>query len=343
MSELTLDQALQKGIEAHKAGKVREADQYYTAILQAQPKHPDANHNMGVLAVGVGKVDQALPFLKTALEANPSIEQFWLSYIDALVKLEQLADAKAVLDQAKNTGVKGDAFDQIENRLGSSEAKNSTTQDPPLDQQQSVINLYSQGKYQQALKQAKTLLQQFPNSSFLYNISGAAYKRLNQLDAAVEAYKKAIAIKPNINKSYWNLFGTAKNINEAKKWIEQCLKVDPNHEKAKLTLSALKFYEGDKSEFRELIKSPVKDHPYMRSFNWVFSLPKLPPLHFHRWAALPCASQAGCTGRLSNPVALWRHGDGDRSQQCRCERSPRNTRNPGSVAALRTGRHAPRQ
>ena len=46
--ELTLDQALQKGIEAHKAGKVQEADRYYTAILKAQPKHPDANHNMGV-------------------------------------------------------------------------------------------------------------------------------------------------------------------------------------------------------------------------------------------------------------------------------------------------------
>ena len=42
--ELTLDQALQKGVEAHKAGKVQEADRYYTAILQAQPKHPDANH-----------------------------------------------------------------------------------------------------------------------------------------------------------------------------------------------------------------------------------------------------------------------------------------------------------
>ncbi len=50
--ELTLDQALQKGIEAHKAGKVQEADRYYTAILKAQPNHPDANHNMGVLAVG---------------------------------------------------------------------------------------------------------------------------------------------------------------------------------------------------------------------------------------------------------------------------------------------------
>ena len=66
--ELTIDQALQNGIEAHKAGKVKEADRYYTAILKATPKHPDANHNMGVLAVGVGKVKEAIPFFENALK-----------------------------------------------------------------------------------------------------------------------------------------------------------------------------------------------------------------------------------------------------------------------------------
>ena len=35
--ELTLDQALQKGIEAHKAGQVQDADQYYKAILKLIP------------------------------------------------------------------------------------------------------------------------------------------------------------------------------------------------------------------------------------------------------------------------------------------------------------------
>ena len=115
--ELTLDQALQKGVEAHKAGKAQEADRYYTAIIKAQPKHPDANHNMGVLAVGVGKVETALPFFKTAIEANPKIEQFWLSYIDALIKLERIADAKAVLEQAKSKGVKGEGLDRLEKRV----------------------------------------------------------------------------------------------------------------------------------------------------------------------------------------------------------------------------------
>ena len=115
--KLTLDQALMKGVEAHKTGKLVEADRYYTAILKAQPSHPDANHNMGVLAVGVGKVQEALPFFKTALEANPSIAQFWLSHIDALIKLNLLDDAQAVFDEAKSKGVKGDGLEQIEKRL----------------------------------------------------------------------------------------------------------------------------------------------------------------------------------------------------------------------------------
>ena len=115
--EINLNEALQKGIEAHKAGKAEEADRYYTAILKTQPKHPDANHNMGVLAVGVGKVNEALPFFVTALEVNPSVAQFWLSYIDALIKLNKATEAKSILDKAKQHGANGDAFDNIEEKL----------------------------------------------------------------------------------------------------------------------------------------------------------------------------------------------------------------------------------
>ena len=149
--ELTLDQALQKGVEAHKAGKVQEADRYYTAILKANPKHPDANHNMGVLAVGIGKVEEALPFFKTALETNSSIAQYWLSYIDALIKLDRTDDAKAVFDQAKNTGAKGDGFDQIEKQLNCSsvEVLNQTKKDIPTE-----ANILDQLKLDKALKLA---------------------------------------------------------------------------------------------------------------------------------------------------------------------------------------------
>ena len=88
--ELTIEQALLQGIEAHKEGKLQEAERLYRAILRSQPSHPDANHNLGVLAVLVNNAGEALPLFKTALEANPKVEQFWLSYVDALLKEKQL-------------------------------------------------------------------------------------------------------------------------------------------------------------------------------------------------------------------------------------------------------------
>ena len=54
--ELTLEEALQKAVEAHQAGQTQEAERLYSFVLNAQPNHPDANHNMGVLAVSVGRV-----------------------------------------------------------------------------------------------------------------------------------------------------------------------------------------------------------------------------------------------------------------------------------------------
>ena len=54
-----------------------------------------------------------LPFFKTALDANPKITQFWLSYIDALIKLDRIDDAKAIMRQAKENGAKGDDLDKL--------------------------------------------------------------------------------------------------------------------------------------------------------------------------------------------------------------------------------------
>jgi protein O-GlcNAc transferase len=230
--ELTLNEALQKAIEAHRAGQIQEADRLYTAILQAQPKHPDANHNMGVLAVGVGKLQESLPFFKTALEANPSIGQYWLSHIDALIKLDRMVDAKAVLAEAKEMGVKGEISDQLEQRLNS---PNEVSIDPPQDQLQSLINLYQQGQFQQALDNTKQLLSQFANSLTLYNIQGAANESLGQLDAAIDSFKKALKINPDYAEAYNNMGAPLKNKGDLDAAIDsykQALKIRPDYAEA---------------------------------------------------------------------------------------------------------------
>ena len=236
--ELTLDQALQKGIEAHKAGNAQEADRYYTAILKAQPKHPDANHNMGVLAVGVGKVNEALPFLKTALEANPNIGQFWVSYIDALIKLERIDDAKAVFDQAKSKGAKGEAFDQIEKRLTgvstTNAVKNSNVQDPPQEKLQPQ-STYTIKKLEKVFKEAQKLSKKYTKSPVLLEFNGASAAQIGKPNEAVLAFKKAISINPNNAEAYNNLGVALKEQGKLDKAIEaykKALSIKPKYAEA---------------------------------------------------------------------------------------------------------------
>ena len=59
--KLTVEQALRQGIAAHKEGKLQDAERAYQAILQSQPKHPDASHNLALLAISVNQIEAALP------------------------------------------------------------------------------------------------------------------------------------------------------------------------------------------------------------------------------------------------------------------------------------------
>jgi len=110
---LTIDQALQQAVNYHQAGQLPEAEQLYRAILQVQPTHADANHNLGLLAVAVGKTTEALPFFKLALETNPNQAQFWLSYIDGLIKTQQFELARSVLAQGQKIGLKGNKTNEL--------------------------------------------------------------------------------------------------------------------------------------------------------------------------------------------------------------------------------------
>ena len=114
---ITVEAALQQAIAAHQAGQLPQAEAAYRAILAAQPNHPDANHNLGVLAVQVGHVAAALPLFKTALEAAPSQAQFWLSYLDALIQSAQFETAHAVLAQGRGLGLAGEAVEVLAGRL----------------------------------------------------------------------------------------------------------------------------------------------------------------------------------------------------------------------------------
>ena len=161
--ELAIEELLQQGVAAHREGKLQEAERLYRIILQAQSAHPDANHNLGVLEVSVNKTGAALPLFKTALEADPKVEQFWLSYIDALIKEKQLDNAKQVLEQAKKQGLAAEKLNVLESQLASvSKQENVSRLSPSQQQLSNLLEHYQNGRFADAEKFAVSITQEFP-------------------------------------------------------------------------------------------------------------------------------------------------------------------------------------
>jgi len=123
---LTVEQALQQAIACHRSGQLQDAERLYRSILQVQPDHPDANHNLGVLAMQVKQPAAGLAHFKAALDANPAQGQYWLSYIDALLQAGQTDAARQAMAAGRQQGLQGEALDALAGRLGSEPAADQT-------------------------------------------------------------------------------------------------------------------------------------------------------------------------------------------------------------------------
>jgi tetratricopeptide (TPR) repeat protein len=271
--ELTIEQALQQGVAAHKEGKLQKAERLYRAILQSQPAHPDANHNLGVIAVSVNNAEAALPLFKTALEANAKIEQFWLSYIDALIKERQFENATQVLEQAKKQGVDADRLNSLETQLTptahvnepklavqnkslslsqkrnklaeqkkqkKAKKQNLKANNPSQEQLTSLLGHYQNGRFDDAEKLAVSITNEFPKHQFGWKVLGAVLNQLGRIPESVVAKEKAVKLAPNDAEAHYNLSNTLKELgrlDEALASYTQAIALKPDHAEAHYNLS----------------------------------------------------------------------------------------------------------
>jgi tetratricopeptide (TPR) repeat protein len=212
---MTIEQAMQQGLARHSEGNLQEAERLYRAILQVQPGHPSANHNLGLIAVSAGATADALPLFTNALEINPEVEQFWLSYTDVLIRLGLLDSAKAVLKQAKDLGFNLEKLEALNSKLDSAVCTTST----------SVVA-----------------------DAGVYRTLGVALKELGRLDGAEASYRKAISLSPDYVEAHFNLGNTLKKLNklaEAEESYSHAIDLQPDFVPALMNRWELLFNRGE--------------------------------------------------------------------------------------------------
>ena len=110
-----------------------------------------------------------------------------------------------------------------------------TTLDLKQIQISSAIDLFSKGEINQALDAVQGLLKDYPNEPVLFNIKGACYADLGQLDVAITNYKEAITIKPDYAKAHFNLAGSLHDLGQLETAVQsyqKALEIDASYTEA---------------------------------------------------------------------------------------------------------------
>ena len=249
--ELTIDQALQRGVAAHKEGRLKEAEQLYLAILHTKPDHPDANHNLGLLFVAEGKTQEALTRFRNALTTNAAVEQFWISYVNCLITAEKFADARVALADAKHAGVLEEQLISLEQALQSAsrsseqpkarqiDAGDLETRAPSQKKIELLFEHYQSNQLEEFEKLAIAMTKEYPNHQIGWKALGTALRRTGRIVESLEPLKRSVDLSPQDAESQNNLGCTLLELGrlaEAEVRLREALRVNPEFAEAHYNL-----------------------------------------------------------------------------------------------------------
>ena len=142
--------------------------------------------------------------------------------------------------------------------------QNYNVQCLPLKEGYKLENLYNQGKFSLAFKNASSLIKQYPKSFLSWNILSISAVQIGNLEVAIEAFQKVISINPGYAEAYNNLGVIKKNqgkLKEAFDLLERALKVKPEYIDAYYNLGNVLKEQGKLDEAIEAFKKAISLKP----------------------------------------------------------------------------------
>lgn len=99
--ELTLDEALQFGIDLHRRRQPEAAMTFYAAVLQLSPDHADALAFQGMALHQLGRGEEGLASLRRAIEQVPDFLGYQFNLANVLCEQNRLPEALALMQQIR--------------------------------------------------------------------------------------------------------------------------------------------------------------------------------------------------------------------------------------------------
>jgi protein O-GlcNAc transferase len=227
-----------QAVACHTAGAFQDAERLYLAVLQTDPMHPVANHNLGAIAVQQSRPAEGLPYFLAALEADPASSRYWTSYIDALFQSGQVEEAGQMLSLAQQQGLQGAEVDALMLRINGPEQA-ATGDRPDAAEIDALVALFNGGHLVEATGIARKMTGRYPQHEFGWKALGAIYKQSGQDEAALVPMQKAAALSPGDVEAHYNLGVTLQALGrlvDAEAAYRHALSINPDYADAHCNL-----------------------------------------------------------------------------------------------------------
>ncbi len=178
-------ESFKRAFEAHRSGKLDDAEGIYREILSHQPENPHAIHLLGVIALQQGRADEARELIEAAIKREDSHALFHNNLGEAYRVLGQLEQAEKFFLAALE---RQPGYPQALTNLG--------------------ITLHQLGRHHEAVSRLKQALELTgPSADGLSNL-GLAQFAAGALDDAIATLRQAVDFDPQHGEANNNL-GTA--------------------------------------------------------------------------------------------------------------------------------------
>ena len=181
--------ALQQAIEHHQSGRLPHAEGLYRKILQADPRHPDALHLLGLIEHQQGSSETAIAHIRQAIGIRPGDAMFRFNLANVQQDIGRLDEAIASFRQALSLQP-----DDVAVYIGLGTA------------------LRGQNRLDEAIACYRQALVRQPDCAEIhYNLANVLLAQ-NQLEPAVASYREALRLQPYNDRAYSNLLFTLQNL-----------------------------------------------------------------------------------------------------------------------------------
>lgn len=206
---------VQLGAALLNEGRADEALKHFQEIIKKDPRSAEAHMFAGLSLLKNGRAREAVAFLRKAIDLNPDDGRAWEGLGDASLQLSH--DMEAL--QAYQTAVRllqsaaiWLKLAQVQRGLGQlDEARRSLSKAGELDPQnresayETIRILMQLGRYDEAMARARRLVEQNQQDVEALRLLGEIYEATNRFGLALQAYEKAVTIRPDDGKARYKL------------------------------------------------------------------------------------------------------------------------------------------